>query len=201
MKDVSLGETEVVLIDTEGGLCLEEKAPWAKSLTTDGIANIQVEQSLSLLFCEGDAWILCIGKSNSQVTIANTPHHSSTISVPAIDAFTVPEAKATQAQADLLAEIAVNLTASIIISSISSAAPITKDSSILRCKHQHTECPHAQASRKLILASSKTQSDSIFIHPRASTRTIQHLLPRGIRHFVDLSERNDKIKYAISASR
>ncbi|KAF5591103.1 polyketide synthase [Fusarium pseudoanthophilum] len=192
-KDVSLGDTEVVLTNTEGGLCLEEKAPWAKSLTGNGMANIQVEQSLSLPFCEGE--VLCIGKSDGQVTMAIVPHHSSKVSLPKTDVFTVPEAETTQAQADLLVHIAVNLTASLILSTISSAVPTTGDDNVL-IYGASTDIQSAltvQASRKPIFASSEVQSDSSFIHihPRASIRTIQHLLPRGISHFVDLSEKAD----------
>ncbi|KAF4439073.1 polyketide synthase [Fusarium acutatum] len=200
-KDVSLGETEVVLTDNEGGLCLEEKAPWAKSLTGDGIASIQVEQSLSLPFCEDDARVLCIGKSNGQVTMAIAPGHSSTVSVLATDVFTVAEAEAAQAQADLLAGIAVNLTASLILSTISSALSTTEDERVL-IYGASTDIQNAliaQASRKLIFASCGVQSDLIFIHPRSSIRTIQHVLPRDISHFVDLSEKtNDKIKEHLS---
>ncbi|KAF5648995.1 polyketide synthase [Fusarium sp. NRRL 52700] len=195
-KDVSLGETEVALTDTEGGLCLEEKAPWAKSLTGDGIAKILVEQSLSLPFCEDNEQVLCIGQSDGQVTIAIAPRHSSTVSVLAMDTFAVPKT-----ETGLLAGIATNLTASIILSSISSAAPITEDSSILvygACNDIQSALT-SQASRKLIFASSEVQSDSIFIHPRASIRTIQHLLPRGICYFLDLSDKtDDKIKQHLS---
>ncbi|KAF5549422.1 polyketide synthase [Fusarium phyllophilum] len=179
-KDVSLGETEVILIDTEGGLCLEEKTPWAKSLAGDDIANIQVEQSLSLPYCEDDAQVLCI------------------VSLPKTDVFTVPEAEAKQAQTDLLAAMTLNLMASLILSSISSTIP-AKDNSVLvyGASTDIQNALTAQASRKLIFASSEAQSsDSIFIHPRASIRTIQHILPRGISHFVDLSEKTDnKIKH------
>ncbi|PNP85410.1 hypothetical protein FNYG_01239 [Fusarium nygamai] len=202
-KDVYLGETEVVLTDTEGGLCLEEKAPWAKSLTGDSIASIQVEQSLSLPFCEGDARVLCIGKSDGQAAMAIAPRHSSTVSVPATDVFAVPEVEAPQAQTDLLAGVAVNLTASLILSTITSALPTTGDDNVLiyGASIDIQSALTAQSSRKLIFASSEIQSDSIFIHihPRASIRTIQHLLPRGISHFVDLSEKADnKIKQHLS---
>ncbi|KAF5603867.1 polyketide synthase [Fusarium pseudocircinatum] len=199
-KDVSLGETEIVLTDADGGLCLEEKATWAKSLTGDGIASIKVEQSLSLPFCGDDARVLCIGKSDTRVTVAIAPRHCSTISVPATDVFTVPEAEATQTQADLLAEIAVNLTASLILSTISSAVPTTGDDNVLiyGASTDIQSALTAQSSRKLTFASSEVQSDSIFIHPRASIRTIQHQVPRGISHFVDLSQRNDKINQHLS---
>ncbi|KAF5973503.1 putative polyketide synthase [Fusarium bulbicola] len=200
-KDVSLGDTEVLLTDTEGGLCLEEKAPWAKSLTGDGIVTIQVEQSLSLPFCEDNERVLCIGKSDGQVTMAIAPHHSSTVSVLATEAFAVPKAEVIEAQTDVLAGVAISLTASVVLSSISSAALTTEDSSILvygACTDIQSALT-ARAPRKLIFASSEVQSDSIFIHPRASTRTIQHLLPRGISHFVDLSEKtDDKIRQHLS---
>ncbi|KAF5973209.1 polyketide synthase [Fusarium coicis] len=193
-KDVCLGETEIILTDTEGSLCLEEKAPWAKSLTGNGIANIQVEQSLSLPFCQGDARVLCIGKSDDQTVMAIASRHSSTVCLPAKDIFAHPEVA--KAQTDLLVEIAVNLTASLILSTISSAVPTTEDGNVL-IYGASTDMQSAltvQASRKLIFASSEVQSDSIFIHihPRASIRNIQHLLPRGISHFIDLSQKADK---------
>ncbi|KAF5694735.1 polyketide synthase [Fusarium denticulatum] len=200
-KDVPLGDTEVSLTDTEGGLCLEEKAPWAKSLTGDGIVTIQVEQSLSLPFCEDNERVLCIGKDDGQATMAIAPHHSSTVSVLATEAFAVPEAEPTRTQADLLAEIAVNLTASLILSTIPSAVPATGDDNVLiyGANTDIQSALTAQSSRKLIFASSEVQPDSIFIHPRASTRTIQHLLPRGISQFVDLSEKaDDKIRQHLS---
>ncbi|SCO19757.1 unnamed protein product [Fusarium fujikuroi] len=198
-KDVTLGETEVILTRTEGGLCLEEKAPWAKSLTGEGIANIQMELSLLLPFCEEDARVLCFGKSDGQFTMAIAPRHSSTISLPAADVFLVPEAEATQMQTDLWG-IAVNLTASLLLSSISSAALNTEDGGILiyGASTDIQSALTAQASRKLTFASSVTGSDSIFIHPRASIRTIQHILPRGISHFVDLSKTDDKVKQHLS---
>nr|ALQ32979.1 putative polyketide synthase [Fusarium sp. NRRL 25184] len=200
-KDISLGETEVILTETEGGLCLEEKAPWAKSLTGDGIATIQVEHSLSLPFCEDDARVLCIGKSEGKVTMPVTPRHSSTVSVPAADAFAVAEAEATQEQTELLAGMALKLTAALILQGISSAAPSTKDVNVLiyGASTDIQSALTAQASRKLTFASSETRPDSIFIHPRASIRTVQHLLPRGISHFVDISEKtDDKIKQHLS---
>ncbi|KAH7213281.1 putative hybrid PKS-NRPS enzyme [Fusarium redolens] len=200
-KEVSLSETEVVLTDTEGGLCLEEKAPWAKSLTGDGIANIQVEQSLSLPFCEDDARVLCIGKSGDRLTMAIVPRHSSTVSALATDVFVVPETEATQGPTELLAGMALNLAASLILSTILSAAPTTKDGSVLiyGASTDIQNALTAQASHKLIFASSEVQSDSIFIHPRASIRTIQHVLPRGISHFLGLSEKiDDKIKQHLS---
>ncbi|PCD25242.1 hypothetical protein AU210_014350 [Fusarium oxysporum f. sp. radicis-cucumerinum] len=200
-KEVSLSQTEVVLTDTEGGLCLEEKAPWAKSLTGDGIATMKVEHSLSLPFCEDDARVLCIGKSEGKVTMAITPRHSSTVSGPATDAFAVAEAEPAHEQTDLMVGMALNLTASLILSSILSAAPNTGDGNVL-IYGANTDIQRAltaQASRKLVFASSEVHSDSIFIHPRASIRTIQHVLPRGISHFVDLSEKtDDKIKQHLS---
>ncbi|KAI3576482.1 putative hybrid PKS-NRPS enzyme [Fusarium oxysporum f. sp. albedinis] len=200
-KEVSLSQTEVVLTDTEGGLCLEEKAPWAKSLTGDGIATIQVEHSLSLPFCEDDARVLCIGKSEGKVTMAITPRHSSTVSGPATDAFVVAEAEPTHEQTNLMVGMALNLTASLILSSIPSAAPSTGDGNVLiyGASTDIQSALTAQASRKLVFASSEVHSDSISIHPRASIRTIQHVLPRGISQFVDLSEKtDDKIKQHLS---
>nr|ALQ32946.1 putative polyketide synthase [Fusarium sacchari] len=202
-KNVSLGETEVILTETEGGLCLEEKAPWAKSLTGDGITNIQVQQSLSLPFCdEDDPRVLCLGKSDGQVTIAIAPRHSSTVSLPATDVFAVPEA--IEAQTDFLADIAINLTASLVLTAIQSAAPSNGDEGVL-IYGASTDIQSAlstQASRRLTFASSssETRPDSIFVHPRASLRSIQHLIPRGIRHFVDLSEKGaaEKIKQHLS---
>nr|ALQ32879.1 putative polyketide synthase [Fusarium miscanthi] len=200
-KDVSLGDTEAILRNTEGGLCLEEKAPWARSLTGDGIANIKVEQSLSLPFCEDDARVLCIGKDDGKVTMAIASRHSSTLSLLATDAFAVPEAEATQASNDLLAGIALNLTASLILSTILSAVTTTEDEGILiyGASTDIQSALTAQASHKLTFASSETRPDSIFIHPRASIRTIQHIIPRGIRHFVDLSQKaDDKIQQHLS---
>ncbi|KAF4339725.1 polyketide synthase [Fusarium beomiforme] len=193
MKEILLNETEVVMADTESGLYLEEKAPWAKSLAGEGIASIQVEQSLSLPFCEDDTRVLCVGKSYGQVTMAIAPRHSSTISVPTTDVYTITETETSEMQADLLAGMALNLTASLILSAISTAAPTNADSSVLiygsTIDMQHALT--AQASPKLVFANSENRHDSIFIHPRASIRTIQHLLPRGINHYIDLSQNGD----------
>ncbi|KAF4498128.1 polyketide synthase [Fusarium agapanthi] len=204
MKDVSLGETEVILTVTEGGP--EGQAPWAKSLTGDGIATIQVEQSLSLPFCEDNEQVICSGQSDDQVTMAIAPHHSSTVSVPAMDIFAIPEAgtiqeQTVQAPTDLLAGIAVNLTASLILLAISSAVSNTEDEGVLiyGASTDIQSALTAQASHKLIFASSEAQFDSIFIHSKESIRAVQHLLPRGISHFVDLSEKTGgKIKQHLS---
>ncbi|EMT72002.1 Lovastatin nonaketide synthase [Fusarium odoratissimum] len=136
-----------------------------------------------------------------KVTMAITPRHSSTVSGPATDAFAVAEAQPTHKQTDLMVCMALNLTASLILSSILSAAPSTGDGNVLiyGASTDIQSALTAQASRKLVFASSEVHSDSIFIHPRASIRTIQHLLPRGISHFVVVSEKtDDKIKQHLS---
>ncbi|ENH70099.1 Lovastatin nonaketide synthase [Fusarium oxysporum f. sp. cubense race 1] len=127
--------------------------------------------------------------------------HSSHVLWLTADAFAVAEAEPAHEQTDLMVGMALNLTASLILSSILSAAPSTGDGNVLiyGASTDIQSALTAQASRKLVFASSEAHSDSIFIHPRASIRTIQHVLPRGISHFVDLSKKtDDKIKQHLS---
>ncbi|CAG7561044.1 unnamed protein product [Fusarium equiseti] len=199
-KLVSLDENEVIVAATEGGLCLEETAPWLRStrkLDGSHVVTLQVEHSLVLPFSEEHTPVLSVGKSQGQVMIALSPHHSSTVSIRGSEAVVVSQAQSPQEQVEALVQTSISLNASLILSCISLAAPTDKDGSVLvyGASVDLVKTLEAQSSNKLVFATSETQSGSFYIHPRASIRGIKNLLPRGITHVVDLSSvGNEQVK-------
>ncbi|CAJ0552622.1 Ff.00g007000.m01.CDS01 [Fusarium sp. VM40] len=199
-KDVSIDKTEVVVAATEGGLCLEETAPWLRIAkqpeSSDNIA-LRVEHSIALPFNEEQTPVLCVGKSQDQVMAALSPHYSSTVSVPASEAVVISQSQSQEEQVEVLVQTSVNLTASLILSCISSAVPTGKNGNVLiyGVSTDLLKALDAHSSNKLVFANSETQPESFYIHPRASIRGIKNLLPRGITHVVDLSSTgNEQIK-------
>ncbi|RGP81853.1 polyketide synthase [Fusarium longipes] len=198
-KDVCLDETEVFVATTEGGLCLEETAPWLRTTGKPDISDIvtlRVQYSLALPFNEEHTPILVVGKSQDEVMIAISPHHRSTVSVPTSDAVII-KLQGEETQADTLIQTSVSLAASLISACISSAVPTAEDGSVLvyGASADLIKNLDAQSSTKLVFASSQTQPDSLYIHPRASIRGIMNMLPRDITHVVDLSSTgNDQVK-------
>ncbi|KAK0373507.1 hypothetical protein CLIM01_09128 [Colletotrichum limetticola] len=200
-KDVLLAETEVIVCPTEDSLCLQEKAAWLRRHSAPGHrdSSLCVKQSVSLPFCKGIGPVLCAGTMGlkDETVLAFAAYHCSRVVITDSNTFItsvpgpIPNA--------ILVATAHHLVATRLhsrlcaISSRNDAILIygaTPDMiAVLRTK---------SSGLKLVFATSEEEEmaqGSIFIHKRASARSIRLLLPRGIRYVIDLSyATNDTIK-------
>lgn len=165
--------------------------------TPPGYARIDVKYSTALPSKDQQTYSLCLGhiSDSGQLAFALSQSQSSMIEVPLNRVF-IPEQDHTCDPA-MLYSLASHFIARIILSIVPTSGPILfyePENGLADAIMRNID----RNERQVFFATSKpsaAQRDWVSIHPQASERAIEQLLPRGLACIVDLSSSvSEKIK-------
>nr|WNS47916.1 CapA [Capnodium sp. TTI-000886] len=196
VKEVSLDHTIVKITNNEGALALEEVAPWLKTLTpvSPGAVTLLVQHSISLPYAGSHQQYLSTGRleGSGKTAMVISSYRCSHVTVPANHALIWDEDNSVDVNA--LRSTATHLAALLIKSVLSTAVPDAGSVLIYEPSEDLVGALSQVSIRpKLVFASSDDDCNPGFvrIHPRASARSIQYLLPRNVGYVIDLSSHTE----------
>jgi aspyridone synthetase (hybrid polyketide synthase/nonribosomal peptide synthetase) len=188
----------VELQQIDESLHLVQKNSVLRGLTPPGYARIEVKYSTTLPSKDQqETYYLCLGhvSDSGQVAFAVSRSVSSVIETPLNRVFISEQDQACDPA--ILYSLASHFIARIILSIVPTSGPILiyePENGLAEAILRNVD----RNERDIFFATSKVsiaQTNWVSIHPQATERAIQQLLPRGLTCFVDLSgSASDKIK-------
>lgn len=190
-KDVSLGDSPVVIRSQQGSLFLEQTTPWLKPLrpeSLDGV-TVTVDYSVSLPYLGNRHNVLSSGKTDrlGEQALCLSNDHTSEMYLRRDQLLVIEEG---QIDPELLRKTAVCITANALLSTLSDK--VGPDSSVVifgASLELSQALKQLSSEYKLIFVTTSKYESTLFtyIHPQASARAIRHTLPKDVGHVIDLA--------------